>query len=291
MKALLSSNNNIFQNNFFFFNPNNILYPFYLWNIPNYNNQMNFLNYYFSKQLFSPILLQNSKTNSNEIKQTNSINEDNITIKNNSLEMQNGQEKKTFFKVNYIQNNSLFTTMENNFALEKEEVNLLQKKRLSNKRQRKNHNDNIRKKIKRRFLNFALINNLNDKLKSIGSKQYFEKFPQIFVCDIDQRRNKIILDLTLKEIFEKEDLYKEDKEKGRANFRHNLKIVQSEEIIENEEFQKYLNKTFRELYEEYVNSDEFKIGEINYLKTKQMTDEYIEKYINLSKSLIDFFNK
>ena len=67
--------------------------------------------------------------------------------------------------------------------------------------------------------------------------------------------------------------------------------MQSEEIKENEEFNKILNKTFGELYEEYINSDEFNIEEINHLKKKKMDDEYIERYIFLSRELIGFFSQ
>ena len=50
-----------------------------------------------------------------------------------------------------------------------------------------------------------------------------------------------------------------------------------------------MNKPIRELYEEYINSDEFKIIEINRLKEKKMEDEYIEKYIIIARYLISFF--
>ena len=66
--------------------------------------------------------------------------------------------------------------------------------------------------------------------------------------------------------------------------------MESREIQENEEFKKILNKSFRELFEEYINSDEFKIEEINRLKKKNGA-EYISKYIYLAKTLIEFFSK
>ena len=81
-----------------------------------------------------------------------------------------------------------------------------------------------------------------------------------------------------------------ENEKGLSNYSHNLKVVESEEIRENEEFKKILNKSFRELFEEYINSDEFKIEEINRLKKKN-GEEYISKYIYLAKNLIEFFSK
>ena len=163
-------------------------------------------------------------------------------------------------------------------------------KRFPIKRPRKENKDNIRIKIKRGFFNNALIKKLNDKLKSIGSNKYFEKFPQYFVSDVNQKRNQIILDNTLGEIFEKKELFIHENKKGLLNYSHNLKAVQSEEIKENEELKKIFNKSFRELFEEYVNSYEFKINEISRLKRKN-GDEYVKRYIYLAKHLIEFFSQ
>ena len=135
-----------------------------------------------------------------------------------------------------------------------------------------------------------MVRKLNCKLKNIGSPKYFEKFPQYFVSDVNQQRNKEILNITLGEIFEKKELFTHENEKGLLNYSHNLKVVQSEEIKENEEFKKIFNKSFRKLYEEYVNSNEFKIDEINRLKEKN-GDEYVKNYIYLAKHLIEFFSQ
>ena len=97
--------------------------------------------------------------------------------------------------------------------------------------------------------------------------------------------------MTLKYIFGNEELYKQEKEKSVTNYKHNLKVLQNEEIQKNEEFNKILNKTFRQLYDEYINSDEFKTGEIERLKRHKMDGNYIKRYIYLSNSLIEFFNK
>ena len=75
---------------------------------------------------------------------------------------------------------------------------------------------------------------------------------------------------------------------GFNNYLHNLKVIQSEGIKENKEFKKILNKTIRELNEEYINYDEFKIGEINRLKEKKMEDDYIKRYISLANNFIEF---
>ena len=168
---------------------------------------------------------------------------------------------------------------------------LFGKKRLKRQRSRKEEKDDIRVKIKRAFLNNFLKNKLNKELKSIGSKKYFEKFPKHFSSDPHKKRNKEIINMTLGEIFEKKELYIYENEKGLFNFCQNLKIIQSEEIKKNEKFQNILNKTFRELYEEYLNSDEFKIIEKNRLEEKNLDDDYIKRYINLSENLIEFFSQ
>jgi hypothetical protein len=186
---------------------------------------------------------------------------------------------------------NLFTNSESDSILVKEGEGMLKRKRFQERRPRKENQDNIRKKIKRGFFNCALIKKLNEKLKGIGSRKYLRKFPQHFVSDVNQTRNKGILGMTLEEIFCKKELYLPENKEGLNNFLNNLKVIKSEEVEENEEFRKILNKTIKELYEEYINSDEFKVDEINRLKEKKMKDEYIERYISLARYLIAFFTQ
>ena len=201
------------------------------------------------------------------------------------------QEKKPLFEVVYPKKDLLFSKTENNsglISIEETEETFLKRKRLPIRKPRKDNQDNMRKKIKRGFFNTALINILNQKLESFGSSKYFEKFPQFFVSDVNQKRNKEIFSMTLSEILEKKALYENEQKSGFENYFHNLKVVQSEDIKENEEFKKIFKKTICELYEEYLNSDEFKIGEINRLKEKNMADDYIARYIYLANHLIEF---
>ena len=202
-------------------------------------------------------------------------------------------KKKLIFEINHTKKFFVFTKEKINSKLsetEKEEKeSFLKTKRSKKRRNRRENRDNMRKKIKRGFFNNALNKKLNNKLKSIGSKKYFEKFPQLFICDIDRKRNKKILNITLREIFEQSELYKNEDKKGLKKYYHNLEVVQSEEIKENKIFKAILNKTFIELYEEYINSDEFIIDEIERLKKNKMSDEYIKRYKNLAKNLIGFF--
>ena len=133
-------------------------------------------------------------------------------------------------------------------------------------------------KNKERFFNNALIRKLNDKLRSIGAIKYFEKFPHHFVNDVNRKNNKHIIGMTLQEVFENEELYLLKDKLALNNYLHNMKILQDEEIKENEEFKIILNENISELYEEYI-------------KKYKMQDIYIAKYINLAKNSIEFFNQ
>ena len=196
----------------------------------------------------------------------------------------NGQNDS--FSIQELEN--LLSNSESNSILVEGE-NLLGQKRSRSYKTRKDKKDNMRVKIKRSFFNIFLFNILNKELKSIGSKKYFEKFPNHFASDPHKKRNKVMVYMTLGEIFEKKELYIYENEKGLSNFWHNLKIIQSEEIKKNEKFHKLLNKKFGELYREYL--DEFKINEQNRLKKKKMSDDYLKEYLELLESLIEFFSQ
>ena len=204
----------------------------------------------------------------------------------NSIESESNKDSLIILeKVN------LFTNIEKSSLLVKNGEEMLKRKRFQVRRPKKENQDNIRKKIKRGFFNNDLIKKLNEKLKSIGSKKYLRKFPQYFVSDVNQKRNKELFNMTLREIFENKELYINEDKEGFRNFLNNLRVVQNEEIKENKELKIIFNKTINELYEEYINSDEFNIIEINRLKEKKMQDDYIKRYINLARYLILFFTQ
>ena len=245
------------------------------------NKPNNFLYPIISYESFSSILEEKEHV-LESLNDFNPFNLDNF--------VENKIKRKPYFKVLYPKKDSLLTKTDNISILIKQEneKTFLVKKKLSNEKTRKDNWDNIRRKIKGRFFNIFLIKHLNEILKSIGSNKYLEKFPQNFIKDIHQKRNKKIFAMTLGKVFMKEDLYINEKKIGFNNYLHNLKVIQSEGIKENKEFKKILNKTIRELNEEYINYDEFKIGEINRLKEKKMEDDYIKRYISLANNFIEF---
>ena len=190
------------------------------------------------------------------------------------------------FDVIYPDKYSVFTRIENDLSyLLKEEEMLCQRKRYNIRRKRRENNDNIRKKIKRGFFNKGLIHKLNMILKNQNINSYFEIFQQHFVGDVTKRTNNQLMNMTLEEIFEKKELYQESELKS---YKHNFNLVKSIEIQENKEIKNILNKKLYLIFEEYINSKEFLIDEINRLKNKKMDNGYIQRYIYLTKHFIEF---
>ena len=254
---------------------------------------MNSLNYNNYNNLFYGYLFFNSIINKNFFINGISFINNQLPAKNIRKEIFRViQGKKETETVSSSESSSLFKNTESDSISDKEkEIKFIGIKRSKVKRPRKENQDNIRRKIKRAFFNKALIKKLNNKLKSSGSIKYLEKFPQIFVCDVNKNKNKKIMDMTLKKIFETKELYANEDKEGLFKYELNLKVIHSEEIEKNEEFQKILNKKFSELYTEYINSDEFNIDEINRLKEKKMGDEYINRYKYLAKNLVEYFSQ
>ena len=128
---------------------------------------------------------------------------------------------------------------------------LLNKKRFQNKGERK---DNIKIKLMRSFLNNVLLNEINEKLKHLGTLLFLKRFPQIFIYNVVKKMNKELINMTFNEIMEKKDLY----DKNELNkYYHNLKVLKSKEINDNNALKNIVNKKFSKLFEEYINSDKF----------------------------------
>ena len=211
------------------------------------------------------------------------MNEYPINLNNSSQE---SCSKDKLFDIILPKSTPIFSKLENDSSTD--DGIFLERKRYSIKRRRRENKDNIRKKIKRGFLNNALINKINTIIKSNRGKLCFKRFQQHFVSDVAKKSNKVLLNMTLKEIFEKKEIYDTKELKF---YYHNLKLIQSEEIFENEELKNILNKKYCELYDEYLNSKEFMHDEINRLKNNKMEDSYIKRYIYLARNFINFINE
>ena len=181
----------------------------------------------------------------------------------------------------------LFTKLEDDLFKE-EENTFMNRKRYKIKRSRRENQDNIRKKIKRGFLNNALIPKINMIIKKQGGKFVFEIFKQHFVSDVTRKNNMELFNMTLEEIFRKKELYNEIE---LNSYCYNLKLINSKEIQENKELKNILNLKLFKIFEEYINSKELNIDEIKRLKSKNMKDSYIKRYIHLAKNFIKFITE
>jgi hypothetical protein len=265
--------------------------PFSFNNLPIKKTQeekFNFLNFDFSKSLNAALTKRNYVNSFEETDKDKKANK--LMFKVKSMNVEN---KKQIFKVNYPDKVSLFTNTEKDNTPDEVKENKIVKEILKRKtrRPRKENKDNIRRKIKRGFLNTGVIKKLNQKLKNLGSNLYFMRFPQSFVSDIYRKTNKEVVNITLAEIFVNKEINTSKNRPDLNNYYHNLKVVNSDEIKKNEEMQKILNMKYCDLFEDYINSDEFKIDEINRLKRKNMNEEFINRYINVSKTFIKFFRQ
>ena len=168
---------------------------------------------------------------------------------------------------------------------------------------RKFDSDNIRKKIKAKFLKW-LKKYINKKLISAHSQLFFDYFPQCFIKEINKITNKEIINKSFKELVNI-DFYKryqsnknnteEDKQKlvNEKKYKNNLEVMgylkNNEDIRKKINFDDFENLTFEQLFNEYLKSEEFD-EHIYKLKLKE-SKEYVKKYIIFAFDYINYFSK
>ena len=217
-------------------------------------------------------------------------------------------KKKKIFRVEYSNIFNIFSFCERNNNIQKlinDALNDKNSKIKKNGRQkrrnktkfivnRKQNFDNIRKKIKARFLK-ALKNALNAKLKSAGSKYFFTFLPQIFIINLSKKINKSILDLTLNELFSKNFFNKKiEKKADLKKYNHNLFVLKylenNKDICEKSKFNIIKDMKFSQIFNEYLISKEFEI-EISTLIQQKENDKYIKNYIIKARNFLNFFSQ
>lgn len=193
--------------------------------------------------------------------------------------------KKRIFKVEYPLKDLRCGTTKCFELNEDDDSNFIKKKRSKKRQNRYTYKDLIQQKIKRNFFNGYLVIKLNKVLKTIKSGLLFKKFPKRFTNNVSKNDNKRILLMTLGEIIKDKNLYKNDLK----IYEHNLKVI-NELKEEKSKINEILDtKNYYETYEDYLNSDEYKIN-IEKIKQKYKgKNEYIKKYICLSKHFLELF--
>ena len=159
---------------------------------------------------------------------------------------------------------------------------------------RRGNSDNIRKKIKTRFFG-TLRKTINERLKSAGSKQFFDFLPHIFISNISKAENKSIVNLTLNELFSK-NFYvgREVRESDIKKYNKNLSTIKylekNKDISIKSNFEIFKNMKFYQIFNEYLNSKEFEM-DVSFLKEKKENEKYIIRYISKAAYLMEFFIK
>ena len=159
------------------------------------------------------------------------------------------------------------------------------KKRSKIRQCRFTYKDLIEQKIKRNFFNGYLVKKLNAILKSENFELYFKKFPKCFTNNVSKTDNSKFLLMTLGDIIKEKVLYKG----SLKNYEHNLKVLNEIEKEKTKINDILLNKTFNEEYEDYLDSNEYKIKIEKIKQNYKGKDEYIKKYICLSKHFLELF--
>ena len=175
------------------------------------------------------------------------------------------------------------------------------KERLSSKlrHKRKYKPDDIRKKIKARF-HKSIKNIINENLRQAGSKYLFSFLPQIFISSIARDKNHQVLNLSYREIIEKDFISNIDEKKYKnknvdlAKYKNNLNVLeyldQNPEICEKSGFDIISNMKYSDLLDEYFKSVEFEKA-IKKLQEENEEEEYIREYIKKAKNYVNFFSE
>ena len=203
-------------------------------------------------------------------------------------------------------NNSIFPYNKSNNSSRKfkilKEKSKRTRRKAKEKKKRKEKPDDIRKKIKSRFLK-SIKMRINQMLKIANSKEIFDFLPQSFICNISKQKNKPIINMTFKELLLKNFLEEDKKDNktflqkknktDKKKYDKNVKVLKylekNDEICKKSNFNVIGNMTFKDLFKEYLKSEEFE-KEIEKLKEEQNNDNYIKDYIIKAFNFINYFS-
>ena len=182
------------------------------------------------------------------------------------------------------------------------EESIHENKYLGKKHERK-RSDHKRKRIKSNFCNH-IIKILNKKLKLINSFLRFEKFPQCEIINVAKNENKKIFNFTLKEMllykaFEniphlklknqnREIITEIERERNNKEWEHNNNILKFLEVEGNKVINDVLNKKLKDIYEEYLISDEFQQS-LEELRGEGKYHDYIHEYFITAQTFLKYY--
>ena len=148
--------------------------------------------------------------------------------------------------------------------------------------------EGIRKKIKSRLLK-KLKTFYNKKLLEANSQMFFDFFPQSFITDVSIINNKSYLNLTMRNLLTKIfGTRAKDKEKLSINKKVLNYLDANPDIRIKSGIDNFLNSYYKDVIKEYVEGELFK-EDIIKLRQEDESEEYIKKYIDLAKNLVEFY--
>lgn len=156
------------------------------------------------------------------------------------------------------------------------------------KKDKRERTDNCRTMIVRDFFNKFLVKlKMNQLIKNNGSKLYFEKFPKKLILKATYKKNKSYLKKSLEDFLTDKELSEVDDTD--EHFAHNLDMLQklkdnddNKNVYKKSGFDKLLVKKYRELYQEYLDSDIYKE------KKEKLDESNAKEFERVSKNLIKF---
>ena len=222
----------------------------------------------------------------------NKVNNLDINNNNKNISLTNLEESYPAPKNNYIptplcskgdkENKNLF------FNSTKEKTN-----NISNTKNiiyRKLKPDSLRKKIKARF-HKKLRRIINAKLKEAGSKYFFDSFPQSFITNINIGFNRPLLNITMRELFQKTFGFKaKDREKIDYNIKVLKYIEDNPNIKNNNKIMEFLDSTYKEIILKYMEGN-YLLEDIERLKQEGEKEDYINRYTFISLHWVEFYEK
>lgn len=166
------------------------------------------------------------------------------------------------------------------------------------KKSRKYKSDDIRKKIKSKFHKY-IKNLINKDLKHVGSKKYFESFPQSFITNITIKLNNIALNYTYEDLIKidlsTQVLKQENQPASNLDkFNFNLGVLKylkkNQKVYPNSLYSKICKMKYIDILNAYFLSSEFEESIID-LHNRNESISYIEEYINKSLNYVSFFSE
>lgn len=268
-------------------------YPYNEYSINNFNSEkQNQFNQQFSKAF-------------NIVFQENKIEDDNLLPEKSDQKMDE-DHTNIFIPIpakptEIISEENYYSKTENQlFNKPTEEYNNLDKyskeslfEVISGQRKRVDMPDIMRKRIKSdyyrnilKYLNALLINKNKE-----NSNLKFGFLPQCLISNVTKDYNKKVMEMTLKEmILDKSfELFSKKKEKDEKIWQKNKKIIDYIENNLDKNINLILNTNMKDLYKEYLNSDEF-ANSIKELKEEGKYFDYIKNYIQVANHYVEYYS-